>query len=335
MSTDWNHVAQILAPIITKMKNPRVGRLWLNKLKITPTGQRLAICLAIDLLSKSLTGALVVAVLDKIPKYFNDPIAAFTTACDAVGTTKFASRYSGHPQTDEPYVRILELGDFILFYLYDRGYTLEEEDVERVRAAYLDKPEGTPLGDIRKPWSGSRGTIWVTSKKEVTDLQGNSGGKFPEVLADVLGLSLPSSVGPYNTLDLVAVEYPLGRPECWQPTCFDVGWTNGGGLYVSYGYEDRWGRTHSCSGNPPRMRERIHKTLEPLTDEFRLRRVGPAPKPAINADALLAAAYARLKLPQSSMPRPRSNIRKKNTSLSQNIVPRGRPDGRKTKDLNI
>jgi hypothetical protein len=293
----WEHVIQILSPVFDLMADHAKGARWLEEAKVTNNGQRLAVCLAIDIASGALDRTLAASILDRLQSGAKDAEANFASIQGE--STSFTSSFSARvPSTSIPYVRVLELGDFILYYLPATAETLDEVSVERVRLKYLSDPEGYSLGEITAWWSGSRDTVWITSSEDVEWLkQQYPAGEFASTLMDALGLTFSHGVGSGGKFELVAVTYPTDAPvACWQPTALDSGWARGGGFYLSYVKQDNWGRTQSCSGDLPSIRERIHKKFQGLTDDFYLRGIGNTGKPPADEVKLLQAAYERLDL---------------------------------------
>ncbi len=290
----WADVVRILSFVFDRMVDPKKGFRWLEQAKLTVHGQRLAVSLAIDVGSEALDSSLAARHFDLLPEAVADAERGFSSIQDR--SCGFASTFSASsPEGSHPYMRILEFGAFIFYYLQGGAGTLDEVSVEDARIKYLDRPDGCPLGQITEWWSGSRDTVWITSSADVQSVQSqHTGPDFALALMDALGLTCPHGVGTNGDFDLVSVTYPLASPiRCWQPTTFDSAWT-GPGFYISHGKDDNWGRTQSCSGERPCMKERIHKKFEGLTDDFLLRPVGQTGKPPADERKLLDNAYQRL-----------------------------------------
>jgi len=195
---------------------------------------------------------------------------------------------------DVTYARVLELGDFIEYYV-GRGYTSSPTQVHRIKTMYFDRVGGVNLGEIEGWWQSRLPSVWVMQFDDLEDLlRGVRGDRRGTVVCDAMGLNIYEGLAPDGRPDLVAVIYP--KPfsvGCRQPSTLDAWWIDSGRFYVSYLKVDNWGRTHSVSGTCGSQRERVHSLFKDLTRGFKTYYIGIATPPVEDRDALLDAAYQR------------------------------------------
>jgi hypothetical protein len=302
----WEEVQNVLMGAIALMRDEAAGKSWLDGLPTSEDGDLLGICLAIDVVSDATPKSVLAGALDGLGVGLDSRSRFHDAVNNHAPTLRCQSQLM--PKTPEGvvYVRILELGDFIEYYLRPvYRYTTDPSDVATVRRLFLRK---TPraLGDIRNPWSGRHQVVWVLPQREVLEAikPPRSADDAATELADRLGLALKGGVGPGNGLELVAVTYPATfeadyATRCRQPRVFDAAWEAPGTLYMSHGREDNWGRTRSCTGTKPQMSERVHPELRSISDAFSLTHVGVARPPATDRSTMVLEAYERLKAAES------------------------------------
>jgi hypothetical protein len=298
----WNTVRETLISAVALTRDSSAGTAWVDQLPSAADGDLLGVCLAIDLISGATKPETVAQIVDDVRDEDGDARSKFYQAVNrCVPSVRCQSRLTLSTPDAVSYMRIIELGDFILYYLRPvYPYTTDPADVATVRRLFLRRTP-RPLGDITNPWSGRHQIVWVIPEQEVQAALTRSvtGNDAAVELADRLGLALNGGVGPGNALELIAVTYPTSFEsdhgiQCHQPTTFDANWSAPGTLYVSHGRNDGWGRTRSCSGTRQQMPERVHSELPRLTDGFSLTPIGVAPPPSTDRSAILDEACHRL-----------------------------------------
>jgi hypothetical protein len=301
----WDKIKKFLLDnVIDSMNDPTRGRKWLNALekKSCPDGKRLGACIAIDVKSGALTGQTFADILDTM----DTSPAALKDACRAFGITLAkhpkqaaficASQYSGDPlPKTNHYVRVLSLDAFIEFYVQPTYAAIgfDQVSLDDVRTMFFDEPVHSNLGEIEAWWSGRNGNVWVLSYEDLDKLVGQStGAERASLLNDALGMGIDGK--DLHWPELVAVYYPSDLDvECRQPTTLDASWDMPGSYYVSYGNFDRWGRTHSCSGERERIRERVHLKFKNLTRDYSIYQLGIVSDLKVDRNKLLDEAFTR------------------------------------------
>ncbi|HEV7768473.1 MAG TPA: hypothetical protein VGQ76_25970, partial [Thermoanaerobaculia bacterium] len=191
------------------------------------------------------------------------------------------------------YVRIVELRTFISRYLRRK---VTASSVAEVRQEYLGDGGPLPLGAVRKALPGSKGHTWVLSMKEF--LAARNREHPASFLNDALGLGMDCAYDTTEAAELLAIVYPATfdaeyGDELRQPNTFDAAW-DCENFYISYLNDDGWGRTHSCSNQWEPHRERVHRSLDALSDGFTVESVGVADRPSKNFDCHVDEAVRRL-----------------------------------------
>ena len=263
----WDQVRQVLLEeIIVLMRDPAKGREWLNQLEYCEDGKRLGACIVIDTLSGAMKSKAFADILEGIDLLIGDSRRAFgAVAGDPPDPALICASCFEGDDLDAPdaYARVVELGGFIDYYVgpvYHRS-SLDPEDVNDVRADFFMDGTNENWPDLNVEWSGRFGRVFVSSRRELDQLLlGVPENERGTMVNDALGLGFEAGVGPDGKAELVAVQYPTSVAlRAYQPTTFDVPWLDPGGYYISFGNVDRWGRTQSCSGTKPQVRERVHK----------------------------------------------------------------------------
>jgi hypothetical protein len=301
--TKWKRVAKVLSDkVISMMKDSAKGRKWLAGLEECQDGALLGICIAIDVESGALPGPLFAEILDKVDLSTSDARRAFARAI-----AKHPSAHNfvcaGFPaaplKEDDCYVRVIELLEFIKFYLTPSHYlTLNPADVAKARKIYFGRKQANSLEDINAWWTGGNGRVWITSHKELDQLlEGHSDEEKGTIINDSLGLGKKRGGGKDGEPLFMIIKYPRNfSVGCCQPTTLDTSWTKPGGYYVSYVKQDSWGRTQSCTGTLQRCRERVHSGFKNLTSEYSALPIGRASKVDEDRSKLLLEAFCRLDL---------------------------------------
>lgn len=336
--TKWKRVAKILSErVIRLMKDSAKGRKWLAGLEDCEDGVLLGICIAIDVESGALPGSVFASILDKVDASATNARRAFGRA---IAKHPAAHNFvcAGFPaaplKEDDCYVRVIELLEFIKFYLTPSHYlTLNPADVAKARKIYFGRKQENSLGDINTWWTGGNGRVWITSHKELDQLlEGRSDDEKGTVINDSLGLGKPRGGGKDGEPLFMIIKYPRNFSiGCCQPTTLDTSWTLPGGYYVSYVKQDSWGRTQSCTGTLQQCRERVHSGFKNLTSEYSALPIGPASKVDQDRSKLLMEAFSRLDLLTSKAgkrPTTRGSPRKRRAVS----IPKkeGRQDGSRT-----
>lgn len=328
----WHEVERVLLTEMVSLMNHRgKGKRWVKALMNCEDGELLGACIAIDIISDSIHPLVFAGIVDKISPSFVMRVASgigsltgrlkTATSGSNVGIPirkLFAadnrkefgkivnrqqeyvnyvctSRLRPNPSdADVQYARVLELGDFIEYYI-GRGYTSSPTQVQRIKTMYFDKGGGVKLGEVEGWWKTRLPNVWVMPFDDLETLvRGVSDNKRGEVVCDSMGLNIYEGVAPDGRPDLVAVVYP--KPfsvGCRQPSTLDAWWIDAGRFYVSHLKVDNWGRTHSVSGTKQSQRERVHSLFKDLTSGFQTYYIGIATPPVEDRNALLDAAYDR------------------------------------------
>jgi hypothetical protein len=297
----WKKVRAFLeAALIDRLRDPSLGRDWLDSLVDSLDGRRLGACIGIDLRSGAVQSELYVEVLNCLARPFVDPAEAFARALEGFPARKDLIARSAFNQAacndSLSYVRVLDLAAFIKFYA-SPGYSYSLGDAMEVRRIFLEEFDGKTLEDVKTPWSGPRDRIWVLPADDLSqhEIPGD-GDQTARVLNDVLGLGKEVGLPPSTPPELIYVRYPKDYDACAcaQPTALDAEWSRRGGYYLSYANLDHWGRTQSCSGRPEYCRERVHGELPSGLDErFSASQIGRTAPVIRNRVALLRQAYRR------------------------------------------
>ncbi|HWB96037.1 MAG TPA: hypothetical protein VG672_05030 [Bryobacteraceae bacterium] len=290
--------------IVHPLKDRARATSWLNSLQKSPAGRLLAISIALDLVSDAVDDSIYRDVLRSLPAPAGNPCQEFAAALhkhpEYEGKLLGVSRIRPRPlEEGDHFVRVLEIGTFVKFYDAPRsGRGLRLDEVTEVRQLYFEDGSYSDLGDIREVWSGKNGRVWVLPLRDLNAAREAAAREQPGTpVLDALGIPLRQGFGPDYLPDLVAIHYP---PD-WktenpprQPTAIDADWQSEEIYYISYGAEDGWGRTHSCSGSASSCRERVHGPFAPLNHGFRGEHIGPA-KPLASGDLehVVQEAYRR------------------------------------------
>lgn len=328
----WDEVKSFLiATLLPLMRNPRKGRRWVDSLSACPDGKQLATSIAIDLRSGSLPTLLIAKLIDtiRLPSMIrrfvanvqahlfghfhirrfafrspSDPRIAFDLALTAYGRKELVCssfHRDSNMDADDHYARVLELADFITYYLRDHHYTLNPSDIARAKAIYCTGPHGIPLGHIQEWWTGKHENVWVCSMKEISNLiTPLEPGTRGSTLCDALGRHIPWGIGPSALPLLMLIRYPkhFSLP-CPQPTSLDASWLAQGTFYISYKKHDAWGRTHTLTPLGTPLRERVHSHFKGLTNDYSISCIGHASPIAVDRTRIVADAYERFLEPTS------------------------------------
>jgi hypothetical protein len=292
----WKAVADYLKrEVVARMAEPALGEAWIRALAANLDGRLLGVSLAIDIRSGSLEGRTFAGVLDRLDASQQEARSGFAVALGRTPRRNDLLCQSAYRASSKDfkcrYLRVLSLEDFIVYYAGPTfGYTLDSDDVRQVREAFFLKSKRT-LEDIDRWWAGSLPVVWVTSQPHLARFMKS----YPRALRattlnDALGLGRPKGT------ELVMIHYPSGfdaSVACAQPTTLDSAWTSPGSYYLSAQSRDAWGRTASCSGRAPAMRERVHSHFKNLTDAYYGTYVGVVTKVTTKRSHLLHEAYAR------------------------------------------
>jgi hypothetical protein len=322
----WEEVKTfLLDEVIELMDEKNLGAAWLDALGRDDDGKILAICIAVDVSSgaikarhfadilneivspprkgllKSIIGSLRNLVSPKaiafdpregFGKYVNTPARQEDLICSC-------SFLPSPLEPDEVYLRVLEIGDFIEYYVGPTFHlTRDPSDVERARRMFFDSEDGVDLAFVKRWWTGRHPNVWVMSNNDFKRIvNGLAKEDKASVINDALGLNLKKGSGIDGRPELVAVKYPKDFDLwCGQPTTLDATWITSGGYYLSFGNEDSWGRTQSCSGNHKPTRERVHSKFKNLTPGFRTHYIGLSDEPAEQRSILIDEGYNRFRM---------------------------------------
>jgi len=304
---NWNSVRGILQERLCsrteggkRLPKTRLKQ-WLDELYPLDyrIGERLAICLCIDLVAGALTADQVVPVIKRSTSRApgaEHPLEAFAAAVEDLGCLCNHTHIA-----HSSYARVLNLRTYSSFYHEPSIPGAFGDELElRLLKEKLDagQEEGAPMDAIDRTWSGRRPIVWVTQWTFVSELRKRLGEETASELNDVMGLGFE---GEPCKRTFYAIRYPAEFPiVCRQPTTFDAAW-KGLTYYLSYKKHDTWGLTHACSGRPcvcsrtaPAAPERVHPAFEAHLKFFRCFPLGTAQPASDDVDGLLAAAYERL-----------------------------------------
>lgn len=298
----WNKVQTVLLDyVVSLMRNEVRGKVWVSKLERCEEGSRLGVCIAIDVLSGALEPQVFADILERVDENKANARHAFAEVVGDPPDPRLicASRFNIPALGGaDVYVRLLELGAFIDFYVgpvYHKS-SLDPEDVNDVRTDFFTGDATEHWPDITVEWSGRFPRVFVTALDELESLlAGVPDGERGAVANDAFGFGLEEGVGEDNKPEFVAVRYTdSAGAEFYQPTTFDVSWVDAGGYYLSFGDEDKWGRTQSCSGLGGQVRERIHRGFTDSLSRYKGLYIGVASVPAADRNELLEEGYRRL-----------------------------------------
>jgi hypothetical protein len=293
---NWQLVERIIRDkIIAKMTKPNNGIRWMQGLHTCKDGYLLGVCIAIDVESGALDPKTYADILDGLRLPLKDARLAFGRVVRSqrfLGLTNFVSTKLN--PTDS-YVRIMDLVDFIEYYIHpDFKLTSSPRDIHIVKAMFFKKRPPASLSLIRNWTAGPTGRVWIISNKEYKSLvRGKGEREGSTLLNDAVGLGYKRKVG--KEPEIIALLYPPKfSVGVYQPTSLDAQWVRPGGYYVAFGEYDSWGRTHSVSGIHQPVSERIHSLFKGLTHEYRLETVGASRPIKPDRGKLLEEAFRRL-----------------------------------------
>jgi hypothetical protein len=276
---------------------------WIDALQSTIDHSLIASCIGVDLLSGAVEAERFARVLDEVNPSIKDPCTAFDDALDRSPDRSYHVCSSKHPRPPiadgDYYVRVLTIAEFITYYagpVY--GFTLDAADVAEVRRRFLGSASPTTtLEDIDRWWEGSLPSVWVTAESDIKKVITTSGSATePTALLDALGLPGKAAL-PGERIEVLTIQYPVGFDRnipCRQPSTLDTRWQLPVGFYISYKRLDGWGRTQSCTGLIPGIRERVHSHFKGLTSAYCLSSLGFADDPARDRLALQSEAERRV-----------------------------------------
>jgi hypothetical protein len=253
---------------------------WLEALVSHDEGKRLAACLAIDLRANALAANLVGSFLLLLDGEFSDGLAALRGFAAAITQDRdnlvCRSALKALPlQQDDNYARVVEIKSFTEFYIAPTyNFFPNAAGIQQVRRMIR---RGLRLGSVRRVWRGGMPNVWITSAAELARLGKQSDPDHPgTVVNNALGLGFQDGGAPDGRPELLVVHYPLDVViEAFQPTSLDSPWDSYHHLFVASGEKDGWGKTFSCTGEPPFCPERVHRALDTgLTDGFIVQYIG-------------------------------------------------------------
>jgi hypothetical protein len=262
---NWKSVCNILTQ---KLCNPKEGaklaRARLKRLldvmyrQEHRVGERLAVCLCIDLVTGAITRDQVVSALTSFKEDSGGILEAFAAAVESLGCR---CNHIHDALTDSAYARVLNLRAFSSHYHEPStpSATGDETELKLLRERLNSRSEeGYPMDAIDRTWCGSRPIVWVTRWTFINGIREQLGQQAATELNDIMGLGFD---GDDAKRSLYVIRYPEQFPlTCKQPTTFDAIWDRPG-YYLSYKKLDTWGLTHACSGHtqsspegsPPRL----------------------------------------------------------------------------------
>jgi hypothetical protein len=294
----WAQAVEILQQIVGQMSSPAKGMEWLKKLEKTECGDayRLGYCIAIDVTSGAIPSIEYARLFDALDDNEMCPRRAFAKAfagSTGRGALQCASRLHLPSAVPERYLRVLTIGDFMTYYKKNR--VLTPDDVADIREEYFSSYVPRDLSDIKEWFSGANGVVWVMSRKQYEDLLSyKTGDELATLLNDALGFGKEATQSENDGRELVGILYPADFHQVTQPTTLDAYWMDFGWYFVSYGRDNGWGQTVSCSGTNTSLGERVHREFKGLTKEFVGFPIGKILTRTIRREFLTESANLRL-----------------------------------------
>ena len=273
---------------------------WARRLRESIRGGLLMTSIAIDVRADAVPIDTFVEIVNWWPyaEAF-DPCLHLANALTQDVTKRYIciSRHQAEDHTDNDYVRIVELGSFIEYFVRpNTGSNLTHDEVWDLWESF--KEEGD-LSGFERWWCGGRGRTWVLPLEEYHNLDSQKEESNPgTVFFDSLGIAYQDGFGRKHEPFALAMVYPprFKRAGCSfaQPTALDANWASDAVFYVSSGKADAWGRTKSCIGAKRECRERVHGRFKPLTPDFKVIEIGSsAPMEVSDGRHVLHAALER------------------------------------------
>lgn len=250
---------------------------WIDNLFNDTLGQVLGVNLYIDLRNESLEQSRVVSIINRMPAAGVDARARFYACVEGLQSECICKHARGRQElVGDRYVRILPL-DLGIEYYFRHALTLtssnreaEDEVLDQFFNPLREERKG--LGLVKEVWRGRMMNVWVTSKAQLDDVRAATpDDEFANVVRDHLG---------FDELDegmLVGIAYPadFAPTDACIPTTLDA--HSGCRFFIpSTSADAGWGLTCCLhgrhDGGPPTrragLRERVHKAIDGLTDEF-------------------------------------------------------------------
>lgn len=267
----WDQAWAFLVDKLLNLLSP-YGYLNLRALPASSKGKLLATCMAIDIVAEALSPPQIAKIFDKLadgPNDICDRIADDLTKAE-FDALNCASRLECPPLAEgDAYVTVMEISSFMRkFVKPNTGEELSPDEIQRACRMFFEGD--CDLSSLAKCELGKSNRLWVFPKSQFEQLRermSRDAGKGAQILIDALGMSYRRGFGVGNLLHLVAIIHPAGR-ECGakQPTAFDAHWRETHVQFISFGKEDGWGRTYSCTGSryfesddEGMPRERVHR----------------------------------------------------------------------------
>jgi hypothetical protein len=279
---DWAKVVRIIDVKLLATSGQRQCILdWLTKLQTEADGERLGICLAIDLANEAYSALAKQELLH---------LLEVTSLDDLTPREAFHLRLEGHPQRSHfycasrfynstpgtMYATVMRLEKFLSQAAGPFYFQNTPEDRDRVRRL-AQKGELYHLSSYSAWWTAETGIVWVTLGSHLNQLLESTPESLRATRAkDALGLARPPFLTANMPIEYVAIQYPLTfTASCHQPTALDAWWRDPGQYYLSWGNEDSWGRTQSVTGLEAQVfKERVHRVFTGIDGEWSLRYVG-------------------------------------------------------------
>jgi len=299
----WDKALQIFErELLSRIRNRAAVTAWFQALRTCEDGERLAVCLAIDLAYEAYTDnavALLVELLESIDLSATDGREEFGAKLERSLHREdlyCASRFIQGPDGTE-YAHVLRLEKFITCAGSVFGFVDSAEDKNRIRKRFYT-PAPLSVGSLDRWWTAEVGIVWVTPVQAlIAAMDSTSANQRGSKIKDMLGLIKPAYLGAHHNLEYVALKYPpeFTRP-CHQPTTLDAWWRDPGQFYLSFSRLDCWGRTQSCSGKLAPCLERVHRVFEfeDFGSAYSLLYIGTVDSFIEDPDRLLEEAANRL-----------------------------------------
>jgi len=169
------------------------------------------------------------------------------------------------------YFRVLTLRSFIKYFAgKDKAllYQNNKKDRQRVLNKYFDPPSGQhkkALGSINARWSGFMNNVFVQPVSEYNSIILNGDGNEAFKIGVACGFN-----NKLNKIDyILMVKYPdnYADIEFFKPTVLDAHYEIHP-CFLNYDSNSGWGHTCATHDFSPGIRERVHKYLNKLTDDF-------------------------------------------------------------------
>ena len=299
---NWKRVRQRLCDFLgDHCPSDRLNQ-WVDQLGRSESGHHLGACVLIDIEARTVHPRVFAMVLENVDLDATDPVTEFGQTVDRLEKKDDVPTWQSRLSEDEEYTpkecaRVLELGQFIRYCLPHKAEIMAAERLRTIRMRYFSGPPGRKLQGVNRQLSGNRGRIWIVPWQDLKQLRDEYAEKSGTVIRNALGLPFKDGIGTKGRPELVALLYPSPpKVRSAQPCTLDADWSQSIRCYfLPHKSSSGWGKTHSCSGQGPTCRERVHAEFDGFGSDFRGVHIGVAHNvDEDNWDAVLEEAERRL-----------------------------------------